>query len=96
MCNCRIKSNCLVNGKLLTKGVIYKATVSHKNKNHIYIGSTGREFTSRYYEHIESFRNEIKKENTRLSRFIDKIKNEKNKNENIDLNNIIKGNHSSN
>ena len=44
LCNCRIKSNCTVNGKCFTKGVIYKATVSHKNKNHIYIGSTGRDF----------------------------------------------------
>ena len=30
LCNCRIKSICPVNGKCLTKGVIYKATVSHK------------------------------------------------------------------
>ena len=80
LCNCRIKSNCPVNGKCLTKGVIYKATVSYKNKNHIYIGSTGREFKSRYYEHVQSFRNEIKKENTKLSRFIHKIKNENNRN----------------
>ena len=36
------KSNCPVNGKCLTKGVIYKATVTHNNKNHIYIGSTVR------------------------------------------------------
>ena len=73
-CNCRIKSNCPVKIKCLTKGVIYKATVSHKNKKHIYIGSTGREFKPRYYKHIQSFRNEVKKENTRLSRFLHKIK----------------------
>ena len=46
---CRIKSNCPVNGKCLTKGVIYKATVSHKNKKNIYKCSTGREFKFRYY-----------------------------------------------
>ena len=63
---------------------LYKARVLHKNKKHIYIGSTGREFKSRYYEHIQTFRNEVKKENTR---FIHKIKN---KNENIDWNSIIK------
>ena len=61
LCNCRIKPNCPVDGKFLTKGVIYKATVSYKNKNHIYKGSTGREFKSRYYEHAQSFRNDIKK-----------------------------------
>ena len=42
-------------------------------------------FKSRCYQHIQSFRSEIKKESTRLSRFIHKIKNE-----NIDWNNIIK------
>ena len=52
LCNYRIKSNCPVNGKCLTKGVIYKATVLHKNKKHIYIGAIGRELKSRYYEHI--------------------------------------------
>ena len=73
-CNCRVKSNCPVNGKCLTKGVIYKAlTVSHKYKKKIYIGSTGREFKSRSYEHLQSFRSEVKKENTRLIRFILKL-----------------------
>ena len=57
LCNCRIKSNCPVDKICLTKGVIYKATVLYKNKNHIYIGSTGKESKSRYYEHVESFRN---------------------------------------
>ena len=31
-CNCRSKINCPVNGECLTKGVIYQATVVHKNK----------------------------------------------------------------
>ena len=74
LCNCRVKSNCPVNGECLTKGVIYKATVSHDNNERIYIGSTGRQFKSRYYEHIQSFKNEVKKESTKLSRFIHKIK----------------------
>ena len=74
LCNCRVKSNCPVNGECLTKGVIYKATVSHENNERIYIGSTGRQFKSRYYEHIQSFKSEVKKESTRLSRFIHKIK----------------------
>ena len=51
LCNCRTKNNCPVKGECLTKGVIYKATVMHNNKENIYIGSTGRQFKSRFYEH---------------------------------------------
>ena len=75
LCNCRTKNNCPVKGECLTKGVIYKATVMHNKKEYIYIGSTGRKFKSRFYEHTQSFNNVKKKESTRLSRFIHKIKN---------------------
>ena len=50
LCNCRSKTNCPVNGECLTKVVIYKATVMHNDKEN-YIGSTGRQFKSRFYEH---------------------------------------------
>ena len=32
LCNCIVKYNYPLNGKCLTKGVIYKATVLYKNK----------------------------------------------------------------
>ena len=54
-CNCKIKDDCPVNGMCLTRGVIYKATVKHENKNMSYIGSKGRQFKSGYYEHLQSF-----------------------------------------
>ena len=73
-CNCRSKANCPVNRECLTKGVIYKATVMHKYKENVYIGSTGRQFKTRFYEHKQPFRSSIKKEGARLSRFITKIK----------------------
>ena len=57
----------------------------HNKKENIYIGSTGRQFKSRFYEHTQSFRNAKKKESTRLSRFINKTKND-----NVDLTKIIK------
>ena len=60
-CNCKIKDECPVNETCLTRGVIYKATVKYNNKNMSYIVSTGRQFKSRYNEHIESFRNKSKK-----------------------------------
>ena len=85
LCNCRSKNNCPVKGECLTKGVIYKATVMYNKKEHIYIGSTGRQFKNRFYEHTQSFNDVKKKESTRLSRFIHKIKNS-----NHDWRNMIK------
>ena len=85
LCNCRSKNNCPVKGECLTKGVIYKATVMYNKKEHIYIGSTGRQFKNRFYEHTQSFNDVKKKESTRLSRFIHKIKNS-----NPDWRNMIK------
>ena len=73
-CNCREKNECPVNGTCLTRGVIYKATVRHNNKNMVYIGSTGRKFKTRYNEHMQSFKNKSKIESTRLSKFIHNIK----------------------
>ena len=75
-CNCRSKANCLFSGECLTKAVIYKTSVVHKNKEIIYIGSSGRQFKARFYEHTQFFRSAMKKESLRLSRFIHKIKNE--------------------
>ena len=57
----------------------------HKNKEKIYIGSTGRQFKARFYEHTQSLRSAINKKSTRLKRFIHKIKND-----NIDWKKIIK------
>ena len=46
----------------------------HKNKEKIYIGPSGRQFKTRFYEHTQSYRSAIKKESIRLSRFVHKIK----------------------
>ena len=80
-----VELNRIVQSTENTKGVIYKPTVSYKNKEKIYIGSTGRQLKSRYYEHTQSFRSEVKKESKRLSRFIHKVKND-----NVDWKNIFK------
>ena len=58
----------------LTRGVIYKATVKHENKGMSYIGSKGRQFKGRYYEHMQNFRNKSKKHTTILSKCIHNIK----------------------
>ena len=72
-CNCKNKELCPVNRRCLTKGVIYKATVNHNNKQMTYIGSTGRQFKKRFYEHMQSFRNKSKKDSTKLSKYIHSI-----------------------
>ena len=69
-CNCKIKTSCPVEGKFFTKSVIYKATIIYNNKEHFYIGYTVRNFKTRYYEHMHSFRNKNLKESTQLSSFI--------------------------
>ena len=74
-CNCRRKDQCPLNGKCLTKNVIYKATVStppDAQSNMVYFGSTKRKFKSRYTEHKSSFTS--KEESTsKLSRHVRKI-----------------------
>ena len=82
--NCRTKALCPVEGKCLTKSVIYKATVTYNNKKQIYIGFTARNFKTRYYEHMHSFRNKKLKESTKLSSFVHTAK----FNENMIKNNI--------
>ena len=52
----------------------------YKNKEKIYVGSTGRQFKTRFYEHTQSFTSE-KKYNIK---FIHKVKND-----NIDWKKII-------
>ena len=53
-CNCRGgATNCPVEGKCQTAGVIYRATVKEVNsgKEETYTGMTGRKFKDRLYEH---------------------------------------------
>ena len=63
LCNFRNKQSWPIGGKCFTKNVVYKATMSNKNKSMLYIGSTDREFKKRYYQHMYSFRHKkVKKE----------------------------------
>ena len=73
-CNCRNRSNCPLPGKCTIKNVIYKATVStSENKKH-YIGLTSNTFKTRYSLHKTSFTNKDKRNNTELSKYIWKLK----------------------
>ena len=67
LCNCRKKSNCPLGEQCLIKNVVYKATVSNKDKTMTYIGSTAREFKKRYYQNVCSFRHKKAKDSQKLS-----------------------------
>ena len=75
-CNCRNgEVNCPLQGKCLTKSLVYKATVKCQDEEHSYIGLASNTFKERYNNHIASFKNENHKENTTLSKYIWQLKN---------------------
>ncbi len=70
-CNCRNKEECPLNGKCLTKSVVYKAEASTATgQSFTYIGLTENEFKTRYYGHTQSFRDEKYRLSTELSKII--------------------------
>ena len=76
-CNCRKANQCPLNGKCLTKSVIYKASVTTRDGNEearTYIGFTKNEFKERFNGHKHSFSNKSKRQNTELSKHIWELK----------------------
>ena len=76
LCNCRANRQCPLDGKCLTSGIIYQATVTREDNTNIenYIGLTENSFKSRYTGHISSFKNEKGRSATTLSEYIWKLK----------------------
>ena len=75
-CNCRkdpcplkpVKTSCNV------ESVVYKAYVETNDEKRTYIGLTGNEFKKRWYRHKESLTKEKYKDDTELSKYIWKLK----------------------
>ena len=84
LCNCQQKNSCPLDGKWLTKCVVYKATVTETTSNNqeTYIGLTENEFKTRFNLHKSSFKLEHKRTSTTLSNHVWKLK-KKNINFNI-------------
>lgn len=82
-CNCRNMNGCPLQGKCLSKSIIYRATVTTNDQSadEHYIGLTDTTFKQRYYNHMSSFRNEGKRSSTELSKHIWALKDQ-----NIDYN----------
>ena len=63
--NCRKKETCLLSGKCLTEGVVYKATVTREDNAEV-----KGIFKTRYHNHTSSFRNQKHINSTALSKYI--------------------------
>ena len=78
-CNCRVKTDCPLNGDCRKESVIYKCTAITCNSKKVYLGLTEGEFKKqRYYDHVKSFKNEFYANSTTLSSFAWEMKNRKN------------------
>ena len=76
LCNCGLKNSCPLDGKGLTKGVVYKATVTETTSNNqeTYIGLIENDFKTRFDLHKLSFKLEHKRTSAALSDHVWKIK----------------------
>ena len=75
-CNCRKPADCPLNGQCLTKSVIYQATVTTEEdgSKETYIGLTKNVFKERFNGHKTTFRHSNKRNNTELSKYVWKLK----------------------
>ena len=76
-CNCRNPELCPVDGKCLTPGVMYQATVNSdlpRYEARIYKGITNRQFKERRKEHIKTFNNQRLRKDSKLSEEVWRIK----------------------
>ena len=79
-CNCRVKTDCPLNGDCRKESVIYKCTATTCNWKNVYLGLTETEFEKqRYYDHVKSFKNEFYANRTILSSYVWKMKRKRRK-----------------
>ena len=50
--NCKEKNRCPLEGNCLIKNIVYMTTVKTKTNTSSYVGMTGNNFKTRYYNHI--------------------------------------------
>ena len=80
-CNCKT-IECPMKGQSTscrTESVVYQATVETESDKKTYIGLTGNEFKTRYYQHRHDFSNPNNKDKTELSKYIWSLKENKTK-----------------
>ena len=69
-CNCRDKANCPMPEGCRDRGVVYEARVECNGNTRIYNRLCETEFKTRFYNHVQSFKNRSKSKATELSKFI--------------------------
>ena len=74
LCNCRDRSKCPMEGKCLTKCIIYRAEVEANDTKATYYGLCEDTFKARYNNHTKSFRLKKYENETELSKHIWKLK----------------------
>jgi len=75
-CNCRSNTGCPLDGKCLTKCIIYQATVTFNDHSQTQTspGISETEFKTRLYNNKSTFDNKTKKNHTELSKSIWELK----------------------
>ena len=73
-CNCRRKEDCPLPERCTAKNVVYEAKVHTQSEEKIYIGLTATSFKTRYTSHKASFTHRAKSNQTELSKYIWKLK----------------------
>ena len=80
-CNCRIKSECTLNGQCQVTSILYKYTILSSDKpRKVYLGTAECHFMKRFYNHRRSFNNENSSNNTTLSKYMWELKETSNSN----------------
>ena len=74
LCNCRNQESCPLQGKCLTRNIIYQATVKSKGDIKTYIELSERPVKERYRNHIKDFNNSKYRNSTELTKYIWQLK----------------------
>ena len=73
-CNCRVKSECPLNGQCQVTDIIYKCTISPDKPNKVYLRTAEGDCKKRFYKYRKSFNNEGSANDTTLSKYIWELK----------------------
>ena len=83
-CNCRVKSDCPLNGDCRKESIVYKCTAcTIRQLKKVYLGLTEGEFKTRYYKHSKSFRTKSYPNSTTLSSYVWEVKTDQNETPNL-------------
>ena len=69
-CSCPKNAECPLDGKCLSKDIVYRAKVTSESGKETYVGLTATTFKARLANHRASFRAETKRNTTELSKHI--------------------------